>query len=84
MTVVVAHHHGHHAGAVSVAELLNRQVKPCRPGLGARLPAGVGRHLEHDLPHRAPEAVDPPIKRFYIQDDPAMLARVLAGLRRLP
>jgi hypothetical protein len=60
-------HHGHHAGAVSVAELLNRQVKPCRP----------------ELPHRAPQAIDPPIKPFRIDRDPGVLARVLAGLRRL-
>jgi hypothetical protein len=60
-------HHGHHAGAVSVAELLNRQVKPCRP----------------ELPHRAPQAIDPLIQPFRVERDPAVLARVLAGLRRL-
>lgn len=79
----MARHHGNHAGALSVTELMNRQVSPCRPKLATRLPAVVGRHLKHELAQRKPGLVDPPIKRFYIQDDPAVLARVLAGLRRL-
>lgn len=63
----MARHHGHQAGAVSVAELLNRQVGPCRPA----------------LPHRRPQAIDAPVKPFRIERDPGVLARVLAGLRRL-
>lgn len=68
----MARHHGHQAGAVSVAELVNRQVSPCRPD-----------HAEEELARRTPGVVDAPIKAFYIQDDPVFLARILARLRAL-
>lgn len=63
----MARHHGHQTGAISVTELLNRQVEACRP----------------KLLHRAPQAIDPPIEPFRVERDPVLLARVLAGLCRL-
>lgn len=61
-----------------MAELLNLQVNPSRPGpTAAASERRPHRHAKSELPQRQLGAISPPIKRFYVQDNPALLARVL-------
>ncbi|MEU7476847.1 hypothetical protein AB0A63_12755 [Lentzea sp. NPDC042327] len=77
-------HHGHQGGAIGVGELLKRQVRVYRPGIADAPPPGrPTSHARPDLAQRTPGSVVPPDERFFVQRNPALLTRVLAGLRRL-